>query len=227
MCKKLKQAGKLILDMGYFKNEHARSSTYVAGHEEAVAVVMESVGFKRFEREDFPELKRNDLKRWWEAGFGPELDQTLINQPKGSFILQPGGTQSFPDILVKDFKGRIVAVECKSGNKGTHPMWNDSIPKPGAVYIMSSGRTDSTTMFMGQDVITPEEADVIAKYNKMFEDLKQQCKAEMTLTHNKNRGWLYSHRRQFFQYGGQEKTNYFTHTDRAQCEKSVLDFMNL
>ena len=226
MCEKLKTAGEKILAMGYYKNENARSGDFIPGHEEAIANVLEAEGFQKFTQEDFPNLKRGHLKTWWEGGFGNQLDEVLADQPSGSFILQPGGTQSFPDNLVKDFNGRLVALEAKSG-KGTHPMWNDSTPKPGAAYIMSSGRVDETTMFMGEDVITTEEQDVINKYHLLFEELKQQCAAEMETVNNKNRGWLYSHRRQFFQQGGKDKTNYFTHPDREDCENKVLEFLSI
>ena len=225
MSRKLKQAGESILKMGYYKNENARSGDYQPGHEDAVADVLVSHGFVKFHQKDFPKLKRRHLKVWWENGFGDQLDEVLADQPKGSFILQPGGTQSFPDLLIRDFNGRFVALECKSGG-GTHPMGHVSPPKRSAAYIMSSGRTDSTTMFMGEDVFTTEEAAVIEKYNILFEELKQKCKTELDGVTNKNRGWLYSHRRQFFQQGGKEKTNYFTHTDRKQCEKRVLEFLS-
>lgn len=224
VCERLESAGKDILAMGYYKNENARSGDYQPGHEDAVADVLVKHGFQKFEQQDVPQLKRGHLKHWWENGFGNQLDEILAELPNGSFVLQPGGTQSFPDILVKDFNGRMVALECKSG-KGTHPMWNDSTPKPGAAYIMSSARTQETTLFMGQDVITPEEQAVIDRYNILFEQLKRECAKEMDKVTNKNRGWLYSHRRQFFQQGGQDKTNYYNHPDRAECEKNVLEFL--
>jgi hypothetical protein len=225
MCEKLGKAGEKILAMGYYKNENARSGDYNPGHEDAIADVLVSEGFQKFVQNDFPNLKRRDLKTWWEGGFGNQLDEVLSDMPNGSFILQPGGTQSFPDLLVKDFNGRFVALEAKSG-KGTHPMWNDSTPKPGAAYVMSSGRLNESTMFMGEDVITTEEQDCINRYNLLFEELKQKCAEEMSTVNNKNRGWLYSHRRQFFQQGGADKTNYFTHPDRKDCEKKTLEFLS-
>ena len=226
MCEKLAQAGKDILGMGYYKNDNARSGDYVAGHEDAVADVLKEHGFIGFEQGDFKGLKRKHLKQWWEAGFGNQLDDILKDMPEGSFILQPGGTQSFPDILVKDFNSKFYALECKSG-KGTHPMWNDSTPKHGAVYIMSSKKTDQTTLFLGNDVITKEEQSVIDRYNGLFENLKRQCEVEMGKVSSKNRGWLYSHRRQFFQQGGADKTNYFTHPDSQGCEQRALEYLNL
>ena len=40
MSTQLKAAGELILQMGYYKNDNARSGDYNPGHEDAVAVVL-------------------------------------------------------------------------------------------------------------------------------------------------------------------------------------------
>ena len=223
MCEKLLEAGKKILEMGYYKNESARSGEFVPAHEIAVANVLVGIGFIEVFAGMFS-LKKGDLKKWWENRFDDSLDEILKDMPNGTFILQPGGTQSFPDILVKDFNGRIVAIECKS-SKDAHPMWNDNTPKHGACYIMSSAKTNETTLFMGEDVIVAEELEVIQKYHILFAQLKQQCADEMSKIVGKNRGWVYGHRQQFFQQGGAVKTNYFTHSDRELCEMNALEFL--
>lgn len=225
MSTALYNAGVDILAMGYYKNENARSGSYNPGHEDAVAVVLEKHGFQRFVQSDFPQLQRKHLKEWWENGFGNQLDAVLADMPEGSFILQPGGTQSFPDILVKDFGGRIVALECKSG-KGTHPMWNDSTPKPGAAYIMSSGRLDETTVFMGDDVITPEQQEVIDNGLRELAKLAESISNQVKALDKFNRGFILSSRKQFFQQGGKTMTDYFTHEGRSQCEQNVLEFLS-
>ena len=224
MSAQLKTAGELILEMGYYKNENARSGDYNPGHEDAVAAVLTKCGFEGFVQKDFPKLQRKHLKEWWDNEFGDQLDKILANMPDGSFILQPGGSQSFPDLLVKDFDGKFIALECKSG-KGTHPMWNDSTPKIGAVYIMSSAKVDETTLFMGQDVVTKETL-------KLFEEAVTEMNAIAT-AYNKvaktadtfMSGFIVTCRKQFFQAGGGAKTNYFTHAARAQRENNVLTFL--
>lgn len=227
MSTQLYNAGLEILKMGYYKNENARSGTYNPGHEDAVASVLDKHGFQGFEQDDFPKLNRSHLKTWWESDFTftKELNEVLQKLPNGSYILQPGGTQSFPDILVRDFNGRFVALECKSG-KGTHPMWNDSTPKPGAAYIMSSGKLDQTTMFMGEDVITPEQQAIINDGLKKLQQLAESISQQVKELDKHNRGFILSSRKQFFQQGGMEKTNYFTHNSRSQCEQNVLEFLS-
>jgi len=227
MSQQLYNAGVEILKMGYYKNENARSGDYNPGHEDAVAAVLDNHGFTGFTQTDFPQLKRSHLKIWWESDFTDttELNKALATLPAGSYVLQPGGTQSFPDILVKDFCGRFVALECKSG-KGTHPMWNDSTPKPGAAYIMSSGKVNETTLFMGDDVITQEQQKIINEGLKQLQELAESISSQVKNLDKHNRGFILSSRKQFFQQGGMEKTNYFTHASRKQCEQNVLEFLS-
>lgn len=225
MCTKLFEAGKQILEMGYYKNEHARSGDYAPGHEDAVADVLRIHGFSEVTSADYA-LQRRHLKEWWENNFDSSLDQMLEGMPAGSFILQPGGTQSFPDILVKDFNSRIVALECKS-SKGTHPMWNDSTPKPGAVYIMSSARVDSTTVFMGEDVVSKQSLELFEQAVKEMNAVAKkfnQLAAEKDIFES---GFIVTCRKQFFQQGGQLKTNYFAHKNRKQRENNVLEFLKI
>ncbi len=227
MSQQLYLAGLDILKMGYYKNENARSGDFNPGHEDAVAKVLDRHGFQGFTQNDFPQLNRGHLKAWWESNFEfvADLNRVLSSMPLGSYILQPGGSQSFPDILVKDFNGRFVALECKSG-KGTHPMWNDSTPKPGAAYIMSSSTAKSTTMFMGEDVITPEQQKIIDDGLIQLSQLAASISAQVKALDKHNRGFILSSRKQFFQQGGKKFTDYFTHSNRQQCEKNVLEFLS-
>lgn len=223
MCEKLLEVGKKVLKMGYYKNESVRSGKSTPAHEDAVANVLVEVGFIQVFAEMFP-LKKGDLKKWWENRFDDSLDEILKDMPKGTFILQPGGTQSFPDILVKDFNGRIIAIECKSSKK-THPMWNDSTPKSGAVYIMSSAKVDKTTVFMGEDAITKKQLEYM---NQAVEEMTDVAKKFNALIMNEDfyeTGFRVACRKQFFQQGGGLKTNFFLHKYREMREKNVLEFL--
>jgi hypothetical protein len=144
--------------------------------------------------------------------------------PAGTFILQPAGSQGFPDILVKDFNDRFVAVECKSGQTGLCPMWNDSLPRPLTIYVLASGIQNATTIFMGRDVISPEEQELMDEEERTIAKIVKEYNQRMAAIDKFNRGWLQKSRKQHFQGGGGAKTNYFTHTSRAQCEKNALDY---
>jgi hypothetical protein len=227
MCMNLRSAIEDILTMPYYKNEHARSGGAHFGHEAAVAERLKNAGFSEILREKYPGLSKTLLKRWAETGNDTDLHLATVGMPVGSYILQPAGSQNFPDILLRDFNGRFVAIECKSGKTGRAPMWNDNLPKPNTIYILSSGKENATTVFMGRDVMT---ADMLASQQQMVDELKKIVLKYKTINEQLDvfhRGWSIKFRPQNFQGGGLKKTNYFTHTDRSVCEKNVLEFSAL
>ena len=144
--------------------------------------------------------------------------------PPGSYILQPANSQGFPDILVKDFNHRYISVECKSVEKNATPMWNDNLPRPDSIYVLSSGITNSTTVFLGKDVITPEEQQLMIEQEKLVSEIVKKYNEKMKELDKFNRGWMLRSRKQHSQGGGGLKTNYFTHTARKLCEDNVLEY---
>lgn len=213
-----------ILSMPYYKNENARSGGADYGHEAAVAVRIASAGFTEYQKENFPKLKKGLLKKWAESGNDADLRKVTAGLPVGTYILQPAGSQGFPDVLVKDFNDRFVAIECKSGQNGLNPMWNDNLPKPNAIYILSSGKADATTVFLGKDVMPNEMLESQKLMIKELNDIVARYKLTNHALDKYNRGWDIKFRPQNFQGGGSKKTNYFTHPDRQQCEKNVLEY---
>jgi hypothetical protein len=220
-------AVKSILEMPYFKNEHARSGGAVFGHEAAVAEKIKAAGFSEVDKQLYPKLTKSLLKKWAENGNDQDLRAATAGLPDGSYILQPAGSQGFPDILVKDYGNRFVAVECKSGKDGVCPMWNDNLPKPETVYVLSSGKMNQTTVFMGRDVITPEEQQLMDEQEAEIAKIVKEYNKKMSAIDKFGRGWVQKSRKQHFQGGGKAKTNYFTHATRSQCEQNALDFSQL
>lgn len=213
-----------VLKMPYYKNEHARSGRAVFGHEAAVAEKIKAAGFSEVDKTLYPNLTKGLLKKWAEFGDDTDLRAATAGLSDGSYILQPAGSQGFPDILVKDYGNRFVAVECKSGKDGVCPMWNDNLPKPETVYVLSSGRLNKTTVFMGRDVITPEEQKLMNEQEAAIAKIVKEYNKKMSDFDKFRRGWIQKSRKQHFQSGGQTKTNFFTHPDRQCCEQNVLNF---
>lgn len=213
-----------IRQMPYFVNEQAKSGGADYGHERAVSNKFSDYGFKEVSRDTFPKLNKSILKKWAESNVDSELREATQGLQPGSFILQPAGSQNFPDILILDFDDRFLAIECKSGKNGLCPMWNDNLPKPHAIYVLSSGLVNSTTFFLGQDVITESLAKsqlkMIDELHKVV--LKYKCINESLDVYK--RGWNTKFRPQNFQSGGKSKTNYFEHQDRYKCEERVLEY---
>jgi hypothetical protein len=226
MAQELHTALTNILAMPYFKNENARSGGATYGHEDAVAIRIRDAGFSELAKTAYPKLKKGLLKKWAETGNDTDLRKATAGMPVGTFILQPAGTQGFPDVLVKDFNDRFVAVECKSGKNGQSPMWNDNLPKPTTIYVLASGEQNATTIFMGQDVISPEEQALMDQEEAEIAKIVKAYNAKMSAIDKFNRGWLQKSRKQHFQGGGGDKTNYFTHPSRAQCEQNALNYAN-
>jgi hypothetical protein len=225
MSEKLHSAITAVLAMPYFKNQHARSGTTDYGHERAVADVLKEHGYNEHKREDYPKLKKGSFKKWLDDHSDTEVLEATAGLPNDCFILQPAGTQSFPDVILKDSDGRLIPIECKSGQNGTCPMWNDNLPKLNAIYVLASGLMNQTTVFMGQDVITQEDLDLMRLQEQAVAKVTAQFNAQMASVDVKSRGWIQKQRKQHFQGGGAAKTNYFTHKDRRQCEENVLQYV--
>jgi hypothetical protein len=224
MSIQLHKAIEIILSMPFYKNENARSGGGDYGHEAAVAVRIKSAGFVEYHKENFPKLKKGLLKKWAESGNDTDLRKVTAGLPAGTYILQPAGSQGFPDVLVKDFNDRFVAVECKSGLGGLTPMWNDNLPKPNTIYVLSSGKANATTVFLGKDVMTEEMLTSQQAMIKELNDIVARYKLTNQTIDKYNRGWDIKFRPQNFQGGGKHLTNYFTHQDRQQCETNVLEY---
>jgi len=227
MSKQFHNAISNIVSMGYFKNEAHSSKGASFGHEDAVAVRLSNAGFKEVSKEDYPKATKGLLKKWANTNDDTMLRKATEKMPNGSFMIQPAGPQGFPDILVKDFCGRYIAVECKSSKSGSCPMWNDNVPRPNAIYIFSAGgKINQTTVFMGRDVISDKMYKLFARQEAAMEAIAKQFKLEGQALDKFNRGWLQKARKQHFQAGGADKTNYFKHADRESCETNVLMYAN-
>jgi hypothetical protein len=224
MSIQLHDAMRNILAMPYYKNENARSGEVVHGHEAAVALRIKDLGFTEVHSSQFKKLK-SILKKWARSGDDSDLRKATAGIKPGSYILQPSGTQGFPDILVLDFNNRFVAVECKS-MKNYCPMWNDSLPNPNALYVLASGKYNETTIFLGRDVISQEEYDLMAEQEEAFAQIVKKYNPKMKSVDVHNRGWLLKSRKQYFQQGGEATTNYFKHENRAICEANALEYAN-
>lgn len=227
MSQQLSAAMKSILAMGYFKNEHAKSADVCHGHEAAVAQKLACEGFTECKASTLSKIKKEWVKVYADTGaLHPALENATSSMPDGSYVLQPVGSQQFPDVLVKDFGGRLIALECKSVAGNGPPMWNDNLPRQHAIYVLTSGKEDRTTVFFGKDVITPELTALQQVMLAELQAVAAKFSALVNASDKYSRGWDTKFRPQNFQCGGAAKTNYFKHADRARCEKNVLDFAN-
>ena len=133
---------------------------------------------------------------------------------------QPNGSQQSPDFRVK-YNGKTIDIECKS-SKTPKPQYNTGLPKPGVVYIFSSYKY-GTTLYFGDDIVS---VDMRESYDRMEKELWDVVhKYQQTqLWQTDTRGMNFYMRNMFVQKGTAEKTNYFTHNDRHDCEQRVINF---
>jgi len=234
-----------VLKMPHYANDAAGSGVKHNSHEDAlteelvkvgyVEIVQDSVGLNRNNKpkkiKRFPKLKRSTLKAAIQSNDQQREIAKLVNgMNPGDFIRQPCGSQSFPDFLVCDFSGNFVLAEAKSGGDRTKggrvPAWNDSLVKQDAVYIFSSGFYNKTTVFLGQDVLDHAREQVLNARHQMLRDLVEETKAILdSMPDPYNRGFNLAYARpKFEQGGGNNKVDYFAHSDRKNCEQNVLKF---
>lgn len=254
MSIQFEMAAKSILNMGYFKNENAKSGNTTHGHEDSIARKFIDNGFSVADKKSIPALTAEIFKEWADVGFKPigfleertnkEYKQKkwiaktkrFKDMPLGSFIQQPCGSNKFPDFLIRDFDGRFLILEAKSGKKQDSkeqdddatiraPMWNDNLPKYNEViYVYSNEKNNKTTIALGQDVIDLEVIDLRRKYDEERNIIDMKYKPLVEAADKKNRGWHITSRPQNFQSGGSEKTDWFHHESRVECENNVLIF---
>jgi hypothetical protein len=258
MSKQLHQAMQDIIVMPYFKNDSSRSGKVSKGHEDAIALRLTDAGFSEVnthhqnKTSNIPKLLKEVMNEWIDTDLDPNflLEKTdheykrvkdahktrrFKNMPVGSFIAQPCGSNSFPDFLIRDFDGRFVPLEAKSGKKQEGkdqkdnattgaPMWNDNLPKHGAIYVYSNEKNNKTTVAMGEDVIDKEVIEIRKEMDRENELLVEKYKVLFRAADKKRRGWDPDYRPQNFQSGGMEFTDWFNHEDRTKCEQNVLAF---
>jgi hypothetical protein len=257
MSTQLHSALTQIIDMPYYKNDSQRSGKVSKGHEDAIALRLTDAGFSEVKTyhqnktSNIPKLSKEVLNEWIET----DLDSTFLlektdkeynhrhshktrrfkNMSLGSFIAQPCGSNSFPDFLIRDFDGRFILLEAKSGKKQEGkdqkddattgaPMWNDNLPKHGAIYVYSNEKNNKTTVAMGEDLIDKEVIEIRKEMDQEKALLEEKFKARIRAADKKRRGWDPRYRPQNFQSGGMEFTDWFNHSDRAKCEQNVLTF---
>jgi len=215
----LKTAILDILKLPYHKNDHSTSGKREDRHEYVIADVLSKHGFKQHVLSK--NIKRKDM-----AAFKKTEDPSVLPDiPPGSYVVQPCGSQSYPDLLVRDFDGTYYCLECKSTKTGGTPMWNDNpASHPNGIYILTAESYNRTTCFKGSDVFPSTMLEILERRAAEQAILDAKFNAELAAADCYNRGWKANCRTQHNQAG--EGANYFTHPDLERCEQAVLEFVS-
>ena len=209
-----------ILAMPYYKNYAAASGAVhnFAEHEEAVSAILNQNGIKQYT----PFEKKPNKITVWDWINNP---MNATSMPHSTYISQPCGTHDSPDFLVKLDEGVVFGIECKSAD-GYSPMYNSGGIKQKIIYVFCSKRTNKTTMYVGKDIMTLEQQNLITELIQKQKVLEKEYNEKLKAVDINHRGISYGTRPAIQQAGGETFTNYFIHAQREECEKNVLLFIN-
>lgn len=223
MSQQLYQAGLDILAMPHYLNDHAAARGKHL-HEKAVAKRLLKNGFIEYTLTGQGPGRKLLTKAFQSNDTQSLLEKLYPNMPKGSFIVQPAGSQAFPDILVRDFCGRFVRIECKSTKSAKKPMYNDNFPGD-ALYIFSNKKLNKTTLYTGRGVQDIERArDIRKRQTDEYEQINKKYAAEWAKCDvGYDRNFILTYRPYVQQKG--KNTDYFVHHRKAECEQAALDFL--
>ena len=154
-----------------------------------------------------------------------EQVKELIEKHGFKYDYQPNGTHQSPDFRIY-YKGKTYDVECKSVKRKSRqaPVYNGGLAKKGVIYIFSSEKYHQTTVFFGDDVVTDIKRTLYDEFLEKQNALLQEYRS-MPEWQEDDRGFDFYCRAMYTQSGGQDKTDYFIHKNRAYCEDRVVNYV--
>ena len=192
--------------------------------ESRLRLKLDTIGFNRVMKEDINEITFNELKKLVQEN--QRLTETCNpTDYERHYLVQPFGSQGYPDFLV--FYGkRVISIESKySRGSGKKPMWNSGLPRPSGIYIFGSYGKGDVTFFRGCDVVSPHES------RKFMEFFNRQRQAQEEFNEQNMRGQKYGFvayvRKAFdqnFRYNDEAVTDFFANENRAELERSVIGY---
>jgi hypothetical protein len=222
-----------LSNMKYFCNEPARSGAEhgIAKHEDAIENIFIDNGHLESTKWCQTSAKiltdnRKELRKWVNNGMCDGEDALLDIIPTGTYVSQPFGTHDNPDFVIRDARGKLFAIEAKSIKKPFSPMYNSGGLKNNFVYIFTNEKTNATVIYMGRDIITLEQQQLIDEHIERARKQDIELNIRLNNIDTNHRGINYYTRPMIEHKGVAEKTNYFTHKNRDLAKQNVLDFVS-
>lgn len=212
-----------IHDLPYYKNYAAASGAVhnFAQHEDAVASVFNNNGLVLWNPSNNEKPSSETIWKW----INSSIDNVKIetHMPDNSYMSQPCGTHDSPDFIIK-LDNVFFGIECKSAD-GFSPMYNSGGIKQNLIYVFCSKKTNSTTIYVGKDVLSIEQQKLIDELIMKQRELEKEYNEKLKAIDVNHRGVSYYTRPMIQQSGGAEFTNYFKHAEKEKCEENVYKFM--
>jgi hypothetical protein len=213
-----------LLNLPYYKNYAAASGAVhnFAQHEDAVASVFNNNGLTIW----YPPINQKPSCEMVWNWIDSTIENKKINSsmPDNSFMSQPCGTHDSPDFIIK-VNGIILGIECKSSADGFSPMYNSGGIKQNLIYVFCSKKMNSTTMYVGKDILTIEQQKLIDELIMKQRLLEKEYNEKLKAFDVNHRGISYYTRPMIQQSGGAEFTNYFKHSQKEKCQENVYKFI--
>ena len=153
----LPNLGGLFIDLRQNKRKYLASTTGKE-FESRIETKMHTLGFSRVQQDNIEKLKFELIKQ---TVLGKESEEDIANicpEFNRHYIIQPFGSQNYPDFLV--FWGDMLfGIETKYSKSGQgHPVWNSGLPRPNGIYIFGASGAQDLTFFRGNDVLSVADA---------------------------------------------------------------------
>ena len=210
--------------------------------EETRKKIIIAVTGKEFELRFVSLLEANRSLRCFHDDFPPQVWKSIkveilkktnggaidnATEKKSHFVLQPYGSQQYPDFLVFE-DSKIWAIETKfNKRKASHPFWNSGLPRPNGIYIYACGIRKQITFFVGKDVVRSSEAE---QMHRELDKLKTMAtnfnKQELTI---RPHGFMIEIRKAFSQskrFNPNAILDFVTNPNREDLEKATIAFLN-
>lgn len=221
-----------LANMRYFKNEAAHSGAVhgIANHEDAIEQIFTYNGYVpstqwNHVNKSIMASNRKKLKNWVNDGMCDGEDELRNIILPGTYISQPFGTHDNPDFVIRDSIGRLFAFEAKS-SKMHSPMYNSGGLKQKFIYIFSNEKNDSTVIYLGRDIVTQEQQKLIDQHIIRAREQDNELNLRLKELDSNNRGISYYTRPMIEQKGGAAQTDYFSHANKIEAIKNVLEFVS-
>ena len=191
--------------------EYSQGSYTNSKHEKCVKALLIKNGFTESKLKGISKKRKAEVLK---TNNFPELNEM-------EFICQPVGNNNSPDFIVV-FKNLPYFIECKS-SKGIYPVFNGGMPIEDNIYIFSGCKYNSTTIFYGRDILPESIRKMLNKITIEIKKIANEFNKELKNDRSNNRGFAFYCRNMYIQLGGNKNVNYFTHKNRDECERNVLD----
>ena len=140
------------------------------------------------------------------------------------FMVQPNGSQNYPDFLVFEDQ-KLVCIEVKFNvNKTGKPVWNSGLPRPNGIYVLGSYPRKDVTFFVGIDVVSMQDTKELHDF---FDGELSEYKERFNASNWKNQPYGFSvYIRKTFEQNKKNNpsaiVDFYSNPNRLELEENVF-----